>query len=95
MLESVFVIMFAIGFVTFILALFDEWETLFSFIMCFVSILFFIGSWAGSIYIEVPNDTFYNEPAVGWIFLGLIIVNVVGAIVSIVHVNVKARRMQL
>lgn len=93
MLESVFVILFAIGFVTFILSLFDEWETLLSFIMCFTSILFFIGAWAGSVYIQVPNDTsFYSEPALGWICLGLIIVNVIGAFVSIMQVNVELKK---
>ena len=92
MLESVFVILFAIGFVTFILALFDEWETLLSFIMCFTSVLFFIGAWAGSLYIQVPSDTFYNEPALGWICLGLIIVNTIGAINSIIQVNVTLKK---
>ena len=92
MLESVFVILFAIGFVTFILGLFDEWETLLSFIMCFISVLFFIGAWAGSIFIQVPNDTYYYEPALGWICLGLIIINIIGATVSIVQVNVEMKK---
>ena len=92
MLESVFVILFAVGFVTFILGLFDEWETLLSFIMCCVSILFFIIAWVGSLYIQVPSDTYYTETALGWVCLGLIIINVIGALVSIIQVNVELKK---
>lgn len=92
MLESVFVILFAVGFVTFIIGLFDEWETLLSFIMCSISMLFFIGVLAGSLYIQVPSDTYYNEPAIGWISVGLIVVNIIGALVSIMQVNVEMKR---
>ena len=92
MLESVFVILFAMGFVTFLLSLFDEWETLLSFIMSFISILFFLSAWAGSVYIQVPPSSHYYEPALGWICFGLIIVNLVGTIVSVMNVTVKFKK---
>lgn len=92
MLESVFVILFCMGFVTMILGLFDEWDTLLSLIMSIISILFFIGAWAGTVYIEVPNDTFYSELGLGWICFGLIIVNAIGVIISSIQVNMKLRR---
>ena len=94
MLESVLIIVFAMGFVTFILSLFDEWATLLSFIMSSISMLFFIVAWVGSIYVQVPNGSHYYEPALGWICFGFIIINIIGSIVSFMNVSVRFRTIK-
>lgn len=95
MLESVFIILLALGFITFLIALFEEWETVISFILCFVSMLFFIIAWSGSIYIEVPSvASFFNEPALGWMCVGFIFINVIGALISIMNINVELKRQK-
>ena len=94
MLESVFIMLMVFGFISFIIGLFDYWDTLLSFVMCFVSMLFFIGAWAGSVYITIANGSNYSETGVGFICMGLIIVNVIGSIISIMNVNTKRRKPQ-
>ena len=92
MLESIFIVMLCLGFVMFLIALLEQWENLMSFICCFTSILFFLIAWAGSTYIVVPSDTYYIELGIGALCFGLIIVNVIGAIISVMNVNVMHQK---
>jgi len=93
MLESLLVITFSVGIITFLISLFEEWQTLLSMIMSFVSILFLLYTWASSVYIQVPTDTTtYSEVGFGWLCFGIILINVIGAIISVMNVTVYARR---
>ena len=77
MLESILVIMIAMGFVMFILGVTEK-----SIVFSATSMLMWIVVLAGQQYIEVPNDaSTYTETAVFAVALGLIIINVVWIII--------------
>jgi len=76
MLESVFIMLMAMGFVSFVLSAMDE-----NMILSGVSLLMWIIVLAGQLYIEVPTDTYYSEPALYAISLGFIFINIVWIIV--------------
>jgi len=76
MLESVFILIVSIGFVSFVLAILDE-----NMIFSAISLLMFIISLASQLYIEVPTDTYYDEPALYAVSLGFIFLNVIWLIV--------------
>jgi len=71
MLESVFIIVIAMGFVSFILAVYEE-----SVVFTGVSMLMWIIILAGFLAIEVPNDTYYREWAMFGVALGFIFINI-------------------
>jgi len=76
MLESVFIMLIAMGFVSFVLAVMDE-----NMILCAVSMLMWIIILAGQLYIEVPSDTHYDEPIFFAVSLGFIFINLIWLIV--------------
>lgn len=76
MLESVFIFIMAIGFVSFVLAIQNK-----SIVFSAVSLLMWIVTLAGQLYIEVPSDTNYSEPALFAVALGFIIINVIWMVV--------------
>jgi len=76
MLESVFIMLCAMGFVAFVLSAMDE-----NLVLGAISLLMWIVVLAGQVYIEVPTDTFYNEPALFAVSLGFIFINVIWLIV--------------
>jgi len=76
MLESVFIWIISVGFVSFVLAVLDE-----NLILSAVSLLMFIVSLAGQIYVEVPSDTYYDEPVFFAISLGFIFLNIIYIII--------------
>jgi len=69
MLESVFITIFAIGFISFVLAVYEE-----SVVFTGVSMLMWIIILAGFLAIEVPNDTYYREWAMFAVALGFIFI---------------------
>jgi len=75
MLESVFIMIMAMGFVAFILAVYEE-----SIIFSGVSILMWLIILAGFLAIEVPSDTYYQEWALFGVSLGFILINIVWSI---------------
>mgnify|MGYP006281888795 CR=1 FL=1 len=70
MLESIFIIVFLLAFGFFILGI--ELKTM---PYSWVSVLMFIVSLGGQVYIEVPTDTNYSEPFIAGICVGMIILN--------------------
>jgi len=72
MLESIFILIVAIGFVSFVLAIMEQ-----SMVFSAVSLLMWIITLAGQLYIEVPTDTAYSEPALFPLSLGFIIINII------------------
>jgi len=76
MLESVFIMLMAMGFVAFVISALDE-----NLILSAVSLLMWIIVLAGQLYIEVPSDTYYDEPALFAVSLGFIFLNVIWLIV--------------
>lgn len=71
MLESIFVTIIAIGFISFILAVYEE-----SVMFTSVSMLMWIIIMAGFLAIEVPNDTYYREWSMFAVALGFIFINI-------------------
>jgi len=93
MLESLLIITFSVGIIAFLVSLFEEWDSMLSLIMSFVSILFLLYTWASSTYIQVPTaESVYTDTGFGWLCFGIIIINIVGAIVSIMNITVWANR---
>jgi len=76
MLESVFIMIMAMGFVAFVLSAMDE-----NIVLSGVSLLMWIVVLAGQVYIEVPTDTYYDEPALYAVSLGFIFINIIWIIV--------------
>lgn len=72
MLESVFIIIMAMGFVLFVLAVYEE-----SIVFSATSMLMWVIVMAGHIAIEVPTDTFYYEPGMLAVSLAFIFLNVI------------------
>lgn len=91
MLESVFVLSFSTAVVIMLINIIVDLEDVKAFILSFVSILFLLYCWAGTSYIQVPSDTYYLESGLGFICFGLILVNVIIAIVAIIRANVEHR----
>lgn len=77
MLESVFIMMIASGIAFFILGIEGK-----NIIYSAVSMLFWITTLAGHVFIQVPTDTNYYEPAIFAISLGMIIINVIWMIIQ-------------
>jgi len=77
MLESVFIMFIAMGFVLFILGI-ERYSITYS----ITSILMWIVILAGQLYIEVPNDVAYSEPAFYGVGLGFIIVNIIWIVIQ-------------
>jgi hypothetical protein len=77
MLESVFLLTLAAGFLFFILSV-----ELQSIVYGAVSLLMWIVALAGHVYIQVPSDTYYYEPAVFGISLGMILITVIWLILQ-------------
>jgi len=71
MLESIFIIIIAMGFISFILAVYEE-----SVIFTGVSMLMWIIAMAGFLAIEVPSDTYYQEWSMFGVSLGFIFINI-------------------
>ena len=76
MLESVFLMLMAAGFIFFILAVEKE-----SVLYSSVSLLMWIITLAGQLYVEVPSDTYYNEPSLVPVSLAFIFINVLWSII--------------
>ena len=76
MLESVFIMLIAMGFVAFVLSVMDE-----NIVLSGVSLLMWIVVLAGQVYIQVPTDTYYDEPALYAVSLGFIFINIIWIIV--------------
>ena len=76
MLESVFIMLIAMGFVSLVLSAMDE-----NMLLSAISLLCWIVVLVGQLYIEVPSDTYYDEPAFFAISLGFIFINVIWLIV--------------
>lgn len=77
MLESVFIIIMAMGFVLFILGISEK-----SIVYTATSLLMWIVVLAGHLYIEVPTDsTTYTEGAVFAVALGFIFIDVIWLII--------------
>jgi len=76
MLESVFIMLIAMGFVAFVLSVMDE-----NIVLSGVSLLMWIVVLAGQVYIQVPTDTYYDEPALYAVSLGFIFINIIWMIV--------------
>jgi len=77
MLESVFITMLAMGFISFVLAIERD-----SFIYSAISMLFWIIVMAGHLYVEVPGDTYYYEVAMFPLSFGMIMLNVIWLIIQ-------------
>jgi len=77
MLESIFILIVAIGFVSFVLAIMEQ-----SMVFSAVSLLMWIITLAGQLYIEVPTDTAYSEPALFPLAFGFIMINVIWLIIN-------------
>lgn len=77
MLESVFIMFIAMGFVLFILGI-ERHSITYS----ITSVLMWIVILAGQIYIEVPNDTSYGEPAFYGVAIGFIVVNIIWIVIQ-------------
>jgi len=71
MLESIFIIIVAMGFIAFILAVYEE-----SIIFTAVSMLMWIIVMAGFLAIEVPSDTYYQEWSMFGVSLGFIFIDI-------------------
>ena len=91
MLESIFILTFSIAIITMLINLIVDMEDVKAFILSFVSILFLLYTWAGTSYIEVPSDTYYIAGGLGFLCFGLIIINVILALVAIIRANVEHR----
>jgi len=76
MLESVFIMVMSMGFVAFVISAMDE-----NIVLSGVSLLMWIIVLAGQLYIEVPADTYYDEPALFAVSIGFVAINVVWMIV--------------
>jgi len=76
MLESVFIMFIAMGFILFILGI-----EMSSVVYAITSTLMWIIILAGQLYIEVPTDTIYDEPAFYAVGLGFIIMNIIWIII--------------
>jgi len=76
MLESIFIMIIAAGFIFFILTI--ELESI---MYSAVSLLMWIITLAGQVYVEVPSDTYYDEPAFFGVALGMILLNVIWLII--------------
>ena len=76
MLESIFIMTAAMGFILFILAIEEE-----NIVYCLTSLLMWIVTLAGMVYIVVPGDTYYTEWAYFAISIGFIAINVMWAII--------------
>jgi len=79
MIESVFIMMMAMGFIAFILAIESD-----SIVYSAISMLLWIIVMAGHVYIQVPGDTYYNEVAMFPLSFGMIILNVLWLIVQFI-----------
>ena len=76
MIESVFIISMAMGFILFILAIEQK-----SVVYSLTSLLMWIFTWAGSVYIRSPGTTeSFSEIGVTGICLAFIIINVMWSI---------------
>lgn len=86
MLESVFIMMMAMGFVLFILAIFEE-----SIVFSATSLLMWIMVLAGVVYIEVPGagDSTYSETGLVGIALAFIFINIIWLIIQ--YLNFQKR----
>lgn len=76
MLESIFVIIMAMGFILFLIAVMDK-----NIIFSLTSLLMWIIVLATHMYIEVPNDTYYAEYALFAVSLAFIIINALWIII--------------
>lgn len=72
MLESVFIMIVAMAFILFVLAIHLE-----SFWFSATSLLMWILILAGAVRIDVPNDTYYNEFGIQAVAFGFIFLNVI------------------
>jgi len=76
MIESVFIISMAMGFILFILAIEQK-----SVVYSLTSLLMWIFTWAGSVYIRSPGTTeAFNEFGMTGICLAFIIINIMWSI---------------
>lgn len=77
MLESIFLMLMCMGFLLFIIGIFEE-----SIIFSSVSILLWIMVMAGLVYIEVPYHTAYTELGLIGVSLGFIFINIMWILVQ-------------
>lgn len=81
MLESIFIMMMSMGFVLFILAVYDE-----SIIFAATSLLMWIMTLAGSVYIQVPGSgDSYNEMGIVGIALAFIFMNILWLVIQFLN----------
>lgn len=76
MLESIFILTVALGFILFILSIERE-----NIIYSLTSLLMWIVTLAGMVYIVVPNDTYYTEWAYFAISIGFIAINIIWSVI--------------
>jgi hypothetical protein len=79
MLESIIIMMIAIGFISFVLAIESD-----SIIYSAISLLMWIIVMAGHVYIQVPGDTYYNEVAMFPLSFGMIMLNIIWLIIQFI-----------
>lgn len=92
MIENIFMLIFGIGVISLIMSVYEGWENLTSLVLSFVSITFLASAWAGTTYLIIPGiDDTFSETGIGFICMGLIIVNAIGAIISIMNVNTELK----
>ena len=76
MLESIFIMLMAMAFITFLLGIDDE-----SFPMCLISAVLWLIVFASAHYIQVPMDTDYAEMSINAISIAFIFINIILAVV--------------
>ena len=81
MLESIFVTLLAISFVTFVLAV-EKWSIIYS----SVSLILWLIIMASSFYVQVPGDTNYSDATINAICLAFIFINII--LMVIIHFRI-------
>jgi len=86
MLESVFLMLLGMGFILFVLGIFEE-----SIIFAATSILMWIIILAAHLYVEVPADTYYTEGSMVPLSLAFIFINLIWIIILQMDLKIGRR----
>lgn len=84
MLESIFITIMAMGFILFVLAIYEE-----SIVFSATSLLMWIMVLAGVVYIEVAGGSSHSEIGMVGVALGFIFINVIWIIIQFMNFQKK------
>ena len=87
MLESLFIMLIAIAFITFLLGIDSE-----SYPMCIISAVVWLIVFASAHYVQVPGDTSYSELTINALSLAFVFIDVILAILYYMDYTFKPSR---